>query len=88
MRITFIVLGFPALKRVHIEGRPQNKSTAFFRPEVRQPVPAEDTLAAADHGVPLRRDDPPKRVRGRRPILMNEVRAVRIENTDVHGACR
>jgi hypothetical protein len=60
---------------------------AFLLAKVRQPIPREHTFDADDQLLALGRDDPQKRVGSRRQILMNEFRAVLIENADIHRPC-
>src|SRR5882672_7022005 len=72
------------MNRLHIEGMPENKSNPFLLTEVREPIPGKNTLDADDHVVAIRYDDPQKCFRGRRQILMNQLRAILIKNTDVH----
>jgi hypothetical protein len=63
------------------------KSRARFSPACRQPVPSEDTLHPHHQIVTVRGDDPQKRLGGGGQILLDQLRAVLIEDTDVHGAC-
>ena len=72
---------------LHIESMAQNKSNPFLLTQVRQPVPSEDTLHPHHKIVTVRGDDPQKRLGGGGQILMDQLRAVLIEDTDVHGAC-
>jgi hypothetical protein len=73
------------MKGFHIEGMTQDKGNPFLLTEVRQPLPREDTLHSHDQIVPIGSNDPQKGFRGRRQILMNQLRATLIEDTDVHG---
>jgi hypothetical protein len=84
MGINFIVLGFAAMNRFHIEGMPKHKGNPFLLTEVGEPVPREDTLYSHDQIVPIGGDDPQERFRGGREILVDEFRAVLIQDTDVH----
>jgi hypothetical protein len=69
--VNFIVLGFAAMNRLHIEGVPQDKGNPFLTTEVRQPVPGEDALYADNQIVPIRSNDAQKRFGRRRQILVH-----------------
>jgi hypothetical protein len=81
--VTRIVLGFAPLNGLHRERVPPDKGTAFFRPEIRQPVPGEHTFDPDDHVGALRRDNPPERCGRRGQMLMDQLRAAVSEDTDI-----
>jgi hypothetical protein len=82
--VKLIGLGFAAMNRFPREGMPQHKGAACLRTEVGQPLPGEPTFDANDQILPIGRDNPQKRLRGGGQILVDQLRATLIQNTDVH----
>jgi hypothetical protein len=68
---------------LHIERVPQDKGNAFLRTEIRQPVPGENTFDPHDQVVAIRRDNPQERCGRRGQILMDQLRAALIKDTDI-----
>ena len=81
--VTRLRLGFAAGKRFHLAGRAQAKGTPFLCAAIRQPLPRNQTLAAAAAILSLRSKHSQKRLRRRRHVFVDEVGAVLIEKTAV-----
>ena len=62
-----------------------DKGNPFLLTQIRQPIPRKNTFNADDHILAIGSNDPEKRLWGRRQILMDQLRAVLIEDTDVPG---
>jgi len=58
VRINFIVLGFAAMNRLHIEGMAQDKGKAFLPTEVGQPIPGEHAFDSDDKVLTVRGNAP------------------------------
>jgi len=66
------------------EGMAEDKGNAFLLTQVRQPIPRKHTLDAHDQFLPIGRNDPQKRLGGGGQILVHQLRARLIQDTDVH----
>ena len=79
-----VVLGLAPVNGFPIEGVAQDKGDAFLRAEIRQPLPGEHTFDPDDEIVAVWGADAQKGVGRGRQILMDQLCAVLIENTDIH----
>ena len=72
------------MKGFHIEGMPQDKSNPFLLTEVREPLPGEDALHRYYYILSIQSNHAQKRVGSGGQILMDQFRAIVIQDTDVH----
>ena len=82
--VDVIVLGFAPMNRFHIESVPQDKGDPLLGTEIRQPLPGAQAFHSHDEVFPLGSNDPQERFRGGWQILVPQLRAALIQNTDVH----
>jgi hypothetical protein len=82
--LDFIILGFPAVNRFHIERMAQDKGDSFLLTQVGEPLPRQHTFHADNDILFIGSNDTKKRFRSRWQIFVHEFCPVLIENADVH----
>jgi hypothetical protein len=85
MGSNFIMLGFAVMNCFHTERMPKHKGALFLTTEVCQPLPGEHALDRHSHLLARRRNPAQKNLGRRGEILVEQLRALLIEDTDVHG---
>src|SRR5436190_10689740 len=86
LRIDLVVLGFAAVNGFHVQGITQNKSDAFARAEIGEPVPGENAFYGDDDLISKRSDRFQKRIRIGLHVAMKNDRTGLVQDAEVHGS--
>jgi hypothetical protein len=82
--VDFIVLGFAAVDRFHVQRMTQDKRDILLGAQIGEPIPGKDAFHGNRHLFSVRGDRFKEQLRGTRHLSVQQDLALGIQDTDVH----